>query len=69
MHRPGRCVHYLCDTHRCELFKRGQLDAVEAKLGELNRAIQQFVAVHQAGLGRDILAPIIEAIAAVPRDA
>jgi hypothetical protein len=31
MHRPGRCVHYLCDTHRCELFKRGQLDAVEAK--------------------------------------
>jgi hypothetical protein len=69
MHRPGRCVHYLCDTLRRELFKRGQLDAVEAKLAELNRAMQQFVAVHQAGLDRDILAPIIEAIAAVSRDA
>lgn len=69
MHRPGRCVHYLCDTLRRELFKRGQLDAVEAKLAELNRAMQQFVAVHQAGLDRDILAPIIEAIAAGSRDA
>jgi len=69
MHRPGRCVHYLCDTLRRELFKRGQLDAVEAKLAELHRAMQQFVAVHQAGLDRDILAPIIEAIAAVSRDA
>lgn len=69
MHRPGRCVHYLCDTLRRELFKRGQLDAVEAKLAELNRAMQQFVAVHQTGLDRDILAPIIEAIAAVSRDA
>ena len=69
MHRPGRCVHYLCDALRRELFKRGQLDAVEAKLAELDRAMQQFVAVHQAGLDRDILAPIIEAIAAVPRDA
>jgi len=69
MHRPGRCVHYLCDTLRLELFKRGQLGAVEAKLAELNRAMQQFVAAHQAGLDRDILAPIIEAIAAVSRDA
>ena len=64
MHRPGRCVHYLCDMLRRELFQRGQLDAVEAKLAELTRVMQQFVAVHQAGLDRDILAPIIEAIAA-----
>jgi hypothetical protein len=69
MHRPARCVHYLCDTLRRELFKRGQLDAVAAKLAELNRAMQRFVAAHQAGLDRDVLAPILEAIAAVSRDA
>lgn len=69
MHRPARCVHYLCDTLRRELFKRGQLDAVEAKLAELHRAMQQFTAVHQAGLDRDIVAPIIEAIAAASCDA
>ena len=69
MHRPSRCVHYLCDMLRRELFTRGQLDAVEAKLAELHRAMQQFTAVHQAGLDRDVLAPIIEAIAAASRDA
>jgi len=67
MHRPGRCVHYLCDTLRRELHARGQLDAVEAKLAELNRTMQRFVAVHQARLDRDVLAPIIEAIAAASR--
>jgi len=69
MHRPSRCVHYLCDMLRRELFQRGQLDAVEAKLSELSRVMKQFVTVHQAGLDRDILAPIIEAIAAASRDA
>lgn len=69
VHRPGRCVHYLCDTLRRELFTRGQLDAVEANLAELNRVMQQFVAVHEAGLDRDIVAPILAAIAAVSRDA
>jgi hypothetical protein len=61
-HRPGRCVHYLCDTLRRELHARGQLDSVETKLADLNRTMQQFTAVHQAGLDRDILAPIIDAI-------
>ncbi|MBS1124077.1 MAG: uncharacterized protein H6Q90_6305, partial [Deltaproteobacteria bacterium] len=64
MHRPGRCVHYLCDTLRRELHARGQLDPVETKLAELNHAMQRFVAVHQARLDRDILAPIIDAIEA-----
>jgi hypothetical protein len=61
-HRPGRCVHYLCDTLRRELHRRGQLDAVEATLGELDRTMQRFVAVHQARLDRELLAPLLEAI-------
>jgi hypothetical protein len=67
MHRPGRCVHYVCDKLRRELHARGRLDAVEAKLADLNRAMQQFVAVHQAGVDRDVLAPIIDAISAARR--
>jgi hypothetical protein len=62
-HRPGRCVHYLCDTLRRELHARGQLDVVEDKLAALNATMQRFVAVHQARLDRDVLAPIIEAMA------
>jgi hypothetical protein len=67
-HRPGRCVHYLCDTLRRELHARGRLDAIELKLADLNRTMQRFVAVHQAGLDLDILAPIIDAIASAARD-
>ena len=61
-HRPGRCVHYLCDTLRRELHARGQLDVVEDRLADLDRTMQQFTAVHQAGLDRDILAQLIDAI-------
>jgi hypothetical protein len=63
-HRPGRCVHYLCDMLRRELHARGQLDAIEAKRGEFDRTMQRFVAVHQARLDREVVAPLIEAIAA-----
>lgn len=66
-HRPGRCVHYLCDTLRRELFARGQLDAIEAKLAELSGAMQRFVAVYQARRDREVLAPIIEAIESATR--
>jgi hypothetical protein len=66
-HRPGRCVHYLCDTLRRELHARGQLDVVEERLGELNRTMQRFTAVHQARLDRDVLSPIIDAIASASR--
>ncbi|HEY5937735.1 MAG TPA: hypothetical protein VIU61_23970 [Kofleriaceae bacterium] len=61
-HRPGRCVHYLCETLRGELHARGQLDAMEARLGELNRTMQQFVTVHQARADLDIVMPILDAI-------
>ena len=63
-HRPGRCVHYLCDILRRELHARGQLDAVEASLAALNQTMQAFVAVHQARLDLDVLTPILDAIAA-----
>jgi hypothetical protein len=63
-HRPARCVHYVCDTLRRELHDRGRLAAVEAELAELNRAMQRFGAVHQARVDRDVLTPLIDAIAA-----
>ncbi len=66
-HRPARCVHYVCDTLRRELHDRGRLDTVEAKLAELDRAMQRFTAVHRARVDRDVLAPLIDAIAAAQR--
>lgn len=66
-HRPARCVRYVCGTLRRELVKRGERHAIDARLAELERAMQRFVAVHQEGLDRDVLAPMLEAIAAVPR--
>jgi hypothetical protein len=62
-HRPARCVHYVCDTLRRELHDRGKLDAIEAKLADLNRAMQRYVAVHQARRDREVLAPLIAAVA------
>jgi hypothetical protein len=67
-HRPARCVHYVCDVLRRELHDRRQLDALEAALAELNGAMQRFTAVHQARRDREVLAPIVDAIAAATRD-
>lgn len=64
-HRPARCVHYICNTLRRELFDRGQLDRVEAKLAALDRAMQQFTAVHRARLDREVAASVLDAVAAV----
>ena len=63
-HRPARCVHYVCNTLRRELHTRGQLDAIEHELAELDRGMQRFRAVHQARLDREVLAPLIAAIEA-----
>lgn len=69
-HRPGRCVHYLCDTLRRELHRNHQLDTIEARLADLDRAMQRFVAVHRARLDREVLAPLIAALeAAAPASA
>jgi hypothetical protein len=66
-HRPARCVHYVCDTLRAELHRRGRLDDVEARLAELDHAMRAFTAVHRARQDRDVLAPVIEAVRAARR--
>ncbi|HEU0036190.1 MAG TPA: hypothetical protein VFQ53_36505 [Kofleriaceae bacterium] len=66
-HRPARCVHYLCDQLRRELHDRGELDAIEARLAALNAEMQRFTAAHQARTDREVLAPLIDAIAAARR--
>lgn len=66
-HRPARCVHYVCTTLRRELFDRGQLDALEAKLADLDRAMQRFRAAYQARVDGDVLAAIADAVARARR--
>jgi hypothetical protein len=62
-HRPARCVHYVCDGLRAELHRRGRLDEIEARLAELDRAMRAFTAVHRARQDREVLAPVLEAVA------
>jgi hypothetical protein len=66
-HRPARCVHYVCDTLRTELHRRGRLDDVEAQLAGLDRAMRAFTAAHRARQDREVLAPVIEAVRAAAR--
>ncbi|HEX3481286.1 MAG TPA: hypothetical protein VHT91_40010 [Kofleriaceae bacterium] len=61
-HRPARCVRYACDTLRAELHRRGRLDDVEARLAELDRAMQAFTAAHRARQDREVLAPVVDAV-------
>ena len=68
-HRPARGVHYACDTLRAELHRRGRLDEVEARLAELARAMREFTEVHRARQDREVLAPVIEAVADAARAA
>ncbi len=62
-HRPARCVHYVCTTLRRELHSRGELDAVEAALAELDRRVQQFRAARSARVDRGVLTELFDAIA------
>lgn len=66
-HRPARCVHYVCDTLRAELYRRGQLDDIEARLAELNGAMRQLTAVHRERQDREVLAPLLDAIRSAAR--
>jgi hypothetical protein len=68
-HRPARCVHYACETLRAELHHRGRLDEVEARLAQLARAMRDFTEVHRARQDREVLAPVIEAVADAVRAA
>ena len=61
-HRPARCVHYVCDTLRRELYDRGRLDAVEADLAALNAAMQRFTAAREARLQRELSATLVAAL-------
>jgi hypothetical protein len=62
-HRPARCVHYVCTILRREMHSRGALDALEEDLRDLDQRVQQFRAVHSARVDRQVLAPLIDAIA------
>lgn len=62
-HRPARCVHFACGALRAELHRRGALDELEARLAELDAAMRGFRAVHRARRDREVLAPILDAIA------
>jgi hypothetical protein len=66
-HRPARCIHFVCHTLRGELHRRGQLDDVEARLAELDRAMRAFTAAHRARQDRDVLAPVLDAVRAAAR--
>ncbi|HEY0253259.1 MAG TPA: hypothetical protein VGC41_17115 [Kofleriaceae bacterium] len=61
-HRPGRCVHYVCNILKRELHRHGELDALEAALAELNASVQRYTAVYQARCDREVLDPIVDAI-------
>jgi len=63
-HRPARCVHYVCNELRRELHAQGRLDAIEAKLAALDAAMQRFTAAHRARTDREVLAPLLVALAA-----
>ena len=67
-HRPARCIHYVCDTLRREVHTRGQLDDLERELGELDRRVQRFRVVRGARTDRQVLAPLVDAIAAAQRN-
>jgi hypothetical protein len=67
VHRPARCVHYVCDTLRRELHTHDRLDAVEARLAELNAAVQTFGKLHAERVDREVLAPLVAALEASAR--
>ncbi|MFT3698592.1 MAG: hypothetical protein QM831_35935 [Kofleriaceae bacterium] len=66
-HRPGRCVHYMCDIIKRELHGRGELVAIEAKLQDLNATVQRYFAVYRERTDREVLEPIVDAIRASDR--
>ncbi len=61
-HRPGRCVLYVCDTLRHELHDAGQLDTAERMLAGLQRDMTELIAMHEARVDREVIAPLIAAL-------
>lgn len=61
-HRPARCVHYVCEGLRGELHRRGELDAIEAALAALNRAMAAYTVAFAERSDREVLAPLVAAL-------
>lgn len=61
-HRPGRCVLYVCETLSREAHQRGQLDGLEDKLSRLQRDMTELIAMHEARVDREVIAPLIAAL-------
>jgi hypothetical protein len=61
-HRPARCIHYVCDTLRRELYDRGDLDAIESDLAELRAMMERIAILRRARADRAVLAPLLEAL-------
>ena len=68
-HRPGRCVHYLCDGLRRELHGRARLDDVERAQAGLDAAMRRLTAVVDARRTREAAAPLSAALEAAARAA
>lgn len=62
-HRPARCVRYFCHGLRAEVHRRGQLDDLEARVATLDAAMSAFRTAHRARRDREVVAPILAAIA------
>lgn len=67
VHRPARCIHYVCTTLRHELHDGGRLDVVEARLADLNTAVESFGKVHAERVDREVLAPLVAALEAAAK--
>lgn len=61
-HRPGRCIHYMCDIIKRELHGRGELVAIEGLLRGLNASVQRYFAVYRDRTDREVLQPIVDAV-------
>jgi len=62
VHRPARCVHYLCTDLRRELHAKGRLDAIEPATAALESAMAELRSLQQARADRDTLAPLVDAL-------
>lgn len=68
-HRPARCVHYVCDILRREVHTREQLDELEVALAELDQRVRRFREVRDQRVDRQVLEPLLDAIARSTRQA
>jgi hypothetical protein len=61
-HRPARCVLYMCESLQRELHRAGQLDELERMLAGLRRDMTELIAVHEARVNGEVIAPLVAAL-------